>query len=254
MKKRNFVTGIVLTLVLMCGIAIGAAASNGLQAIQAYLNYNITIKYDGEAQNLLDASGNRVYPITYNNTTYLPVRAISDLLGVDVGWDQATQSVLLGKQETRTDLIAAFKPYTHFVNKAEPYYSTGDVQFIQSADKQSKDIGGITVDHWFLLYNRYATGEPHPTENVTCSFNLDGKYSTLTFQAYSAKDTTLTVCGDNGSVLGQYKLKGGEVPQSYTVNLAGTNQLSFIRSPGTDLGGDVRTNDIYCYIFNAFVE
>lgn len=254
MKKRNHISTLVLALVLMCGIAIGAAASNGLQAIQAYLNQNITIKYNGETQTLLDAGGNRVYPITYNNTTYLPVRAISNLLGVEVGWDQATQSVLLGKQETRKDLIAGFTPYTEFVNKAEPYYSTGAVQFIQSADKQSKAIGGVTVDHWFLLYNRYATGAASPDGTVTCSFNLDGKYSKLTFQAYSDKDTTLTVYGDSQSVLGQYKLKGGEVPQSFTVNLANAKQLSFVRSPGSDLGGTGRENDIYCYVFNAYVE
>ena len=252
--KKKLVPTLAMTLVLLCGIIIGAAASNGLQAVQAYLNANITIKYDGEPQTLLDANGNRLYPLTYNNSTYLPVRAISKLLGVDVEWDQATQSVLLGRQETRTDLIAGFKPYTRYVNDAEPYYSTGGVQFIQKSDNQSKAIGGITVDHWFTLYNRYATGQPYPNGNVTCSFNLDGKYNTLTFQAYSAKDTTLTIYGDKENVLGQYKLKGGEVPQTYTVNLMATRQLSFVRSPGMDLGGDVRNNDIYCYVFNAYVE
>lgn len=253
MKKRKLIPALALTLTLLCGITIGASASSTLQEIQAYLNYGITVKYNGEEQTIMDASGNRLYPITYNNTTYVPLRALSNIFGVAVDWDQATQTVLLGSQE-RTDLIASFKPYTSFVNKAEPYYSSGAVQFIQSTDKLKKEIGGITVDHWFTLYNRYATGEPYPTGTVTCSFNLEGKYNTLSFQAYSDKDTTLTVYGDNENILGQYKVKGGEVPQTYTVNLVHTRQLSFVRSPGMDLGGDVRDNNIYCYVFNAFVE
>ena len=36
-----------------------------------------TIRYNGETQTLFDANKNRVYPITYNGTTYLPVRAVS---------------------------------------------------------------------------------------------------------------------------------------------------------------------------------
>ena len=76
----------------------------------------------------------------------------------------------------------------------------------------------------------------------------------MSFQAYSSKDTTLTLYGDNGNVLGQYMLKGGEVPQTYTVNLMGTRQLSFVRSPGIALGGKREENDIYCYVFNAYVE
>lgn len=253
-KQVRRIVGLTALAALLVGAGLGAAASSGVQNVQAQLNANIAIKYDGETQTLLDAGGNRVYPLVYNGSTYLPVRAVSSLVGLAVDWDQASQTVLLGKQETRTDLIASLKPYTTVTNEAKPYYSTGAVQFIQSTDKLTKDIGGITLDHWFALYNRYATGEPAPNVEVTCSFNLEGKFNTLSFQAYSSKDTTLTLYGDNGNVLGQYMLKGGEVPQTYTVNLMGTRQLSFVRSPGMALGGKREENDIYCYVFNAYVE
>lgn len=128
MKTKKQVRRIVILTALaalLVGAGLGAASSSGIQNVQAQLNANIAIKYDGETQTLLDAGGNRIYPLVYNGSTYLPVRAISGLVGLAVDWDQASQTVLLGKQETRTDLIANFKPYTKYVNDETPYYSTG---------------------------------------------------------------------------------------------------------------------------------
>ena len=104
-KKLSHTSALFLAVAIVLSFASGAAAAGGLQEIRAYLNSNITLKLDGEAQVLTDASGVRTYPITYNNTTYLPIRSIGTLLGVEVGWDQATQSVLLGKQPSGVDLI-----------------------------------------------------------------------------------------------------------------------------------------------------
>ncbi len=39
--------------------------------------------------------GTPVLPISYNGTTYLPVRAMGYLLGLGIGWDHATQTVLI---------------------------------------------------------------------------------------------------------------------------------------------------------------
>ena len=43
-----------------------------------------------------DANGKTVLPITYNGTTYLPVRAVGTLLGTEINYDGATSSVLIG--------------------------------------------------------------------------------------------------------------------------------------------------------------
>lgn len=88
-----------------------------------------------------------------------------------------------------------------------------------------------------------------------CSFNLGGKYDTLTFQTYADKDMTLIVTGDNDSVLGQFTLKGGQVPQSLTIDLHGTTQLTFDceQVPGsTSYTGDGK---VWCtYIFDAILK
>lgn len=249
MKGKKALMTLAITLALVCGMAIGASAADTLKEISAYLNYGITIKYNGEAQDLTDAAGNRVYPITYNGTTYLPVRAVSNLLGIGVDWDGATQTVLLGEKADGTDLIDNFKPYNSYTTDID-YRGSLDPEFIQSSEKQTTTIGGNTVSHWFAVRLDYLDDDA-----PECSFNLGGKYDTLTFQTYADKDMTLIVTGDNDSVLGQFSLKGGQVPQSLTIDLHGTTQLTFDceKVPGsTSYTGDGK---VWCtYIFDAILK
>ena len=233
-KPRALILTLCMTLTALVSFTAGAAAAGGLQEIKAYLNSGITLKLDGEAQVLTDASGVRTYPITYNGTTYLPVRSIGNLLGVDVGWDQATQSVLLGKQG-ETDLIDTFKPFDSTKESGK------GVNYIQTADKQTKDISGVSCSHWIELWTwlYYVPGE-----TVSTSINVLGKYDTLTFQYYASSDTILRVLGDNGSVLAEISVTGGQVAKTVSVPLFKTSQLTF----ELEMTGNTQTS---IYIFDA---
>lgn len=97
MKKTRT---IAVTLALICAMALGAAAAVTVQRITADLRPDISVTVDGKKQDLLSQDGAAVSPITYNGTTYLPVRALSEALGLDVAWDQNTQSVILTTPKT----------------------------------------------------------------------------------------------------------------------------------------------------------
>ena len=228
-KKLSRWTALALTLGAVLCFAAGAAAADTLQKITAYLDSGITITLDGEAQVLKDASGTRLYPITYNGSTYLPVRAVAGLAGLEVVWDQATKTVQLG-QSKGIDLIDDLKAY----------HLGGDSRHCQSSGGQTKDISGNTYSHWVSLCS---WGKP-----ATASFNLEGKYETLTFQYYAVEDLTLQVLGDNDSVLGEYSVPGGQVAQTVTVPLLHTTQLTFasIKDPDQDRG--------CAYIFDAHLS
>ena len=100
--KKKLVSILCLAGLMVGCFTAGVGAASNLQEIKAYLNYGITIEYNDVDQTMYDAGGNRVYPITYNGTTYLPVRAVSNMLGVKVDWDQNTQHVLLGNSYVDT--------------------------------------------------------------------------------------------------------------------------------------------------------
>ena len=79
--------------------AAGVYAGANLEKISAYLNHSIGIKVDGVIYN----TGKTLTPITYQNTTYLPVRAIADVLDVPLQYDAKNNQVLIGSILKRSD-------------------------------------------------------------------------------------------------------------------------------------------------------
>lgn len=96
MKKnrqwKGFALGLITATLIFClGTTALAATVRQLDA-----NYSgIKITLDGLELVPKDSNGNIVEPFTVNGTTYLPVRAIADALGLGVSWDGATQTVKL---------------------------------------------------------------------------------------------------------------------------------------------------------------
>lgn len=90
---KNVRKTIVAALVLSSVFVTGAFAGGTI--IQATLRPDIKVAVDGATKTFYDANGAKVYPISYNNTTYLPVRAIGGLMGKSVGWNESTQTISL---------------------------------------------------------------------------------------------------------------------------------------------------------------
>lgn len=72
-----------------------ASAKPASQSVSAQLRYDLTIKVDGVKRTFQDAQGKTVYPLLYNGSTYLPVRAIGELMGKSVSWNNGTQTIML---------------------------------------------------------------------------------------------------------------------------------------------------------------
>ena len=69
------------------------------QKITSYLNKDIKIYYGKNIQTFKDVNGKVIYPLSYNGTTYLPVRAISNLYNANIEWISETSTVVITKNE-----------------------------------------------------------------------------------------------------------------------------------------------------------
>ena len=70
----------------------------GLEIVDVVINKQIKVLYDNAIADFYDANGEKVYPISFKHTTYLPIRAIANLFGFYVDYDAEANTVLLGDQ------------------------------------------------------------------------------------------------------------------------------------------------------------
>ena len=116
MKKQipSFFTGFASAVLLLTLCTTALAASGKV-------SYNFAnVALGGETkitagQDITAANGQKV-PGTIlftdaagGKTNYLPIRAVSDLLGVEIGYDSATKTVLLGKQPAAAGALSSYE-------------------------------------------------------------------------------------------------------------------------------------------------
>lgn len=108
MLKKNLSRALLSLLclaVLLGPLTVRARAASGAAA---RLRPDITIVIDGSERTFYNVSGQQVHPISYNDTTYLPLRAIGELMGKVVTWNKDTKTASL--DGVRTDPAAAGTP------------------------------------------------------------------------------------------------------------------------------------------------
>ncbi len=209
MKKMKFLS-LSLTMALCLGVGAYAASNN--ENISALLNREITITYKGEAQSFQDANGNTVYPITYNGTTYLPVRGVSNLVGLPVSWDQATNTVKLGTDEKQPVYLVkqpSGKPDSRawIINDPEQLKFAGD-----SGIQEFKN--GTTSTIW---------NGSSSSSNSLLYFDVAG-YTQLSFTVAYDKPCTVKVYDQDGGIHSQFDFDGGIMTK--TINLNGAKKIA----------------------------
>ena len=95
--KRRIVS-MLLVLTLTLTFALSGAAQEP-RVVEVELDYTLTVLFDGEPQNFLNAVGLPVLPMWYGWSIYLPVRALANLFEVPIEWEAETRTVILDEGE-----------------------------------------------------------------------------------------------------------------------------------------------------------
>lgn len=113
MKKVNFKSIKNFAIGFIVGISIlttGNAYANttSLEKVQAYVNYDISVAYNGESVALNNA------PITYNDKTYLPLTDVGKITKTNVKWNQKEKRVEMTDQNSKN-----YKVINNYYNSDE---------------------------------------------------------------------------------------------------------------------------------------
>lgn len=207
MKKQITHAVCILALALTClGTGAYAAGTTNSETIQAVMSYETQLKYNGAVQQLKDANGNAVFPILYNGTTYLPVRAVAGLFHTAVDWDAATGTVLLGAK----DKIAV----------------TGDMVKTMSDCDWTTEKGKLVMDGKAYEAGLYS-GEAGFCRTGQAQITLNGKYQTLHMRAVHSRNAKLDILDTDGTVLKSVKTNAGQ-PQEITVDVGGVDAVKLM--------------------------
>lgn len=167
-KKIITITAAVLI------FAFGVMAAPAIQTITAQLRPDLKVVIDGVEQEFYDAAGTQVYPVLYNGTTYLPLRAIGSSLGMSVDWNQDKFTATLTSENTASQssyygsLKTKFGEGEYLVGKdiAPGLYKLtstdkdGDIYWIRWADA-SHEYTSVVASDWadFQCYVEVNNGE-----------------------------------------------------------------------------------------------
>ena len=173
MKKKITALLLATSLCLTMGVTSMAAGTN--ESISVKLDCDVTVAYNGTAQRFADNNGATVYPMNYGGTTYLPVRAVSGLLGLDISFDGTTNTVALKNGGTVTAAKAPVKgnsqTVTALMNRQMSITYNGATQSF--TDVNGKAVYPISYNGTTYLPVRAVSG----LLNLPVSF--DGKTNTV---------------------------------------------------------------------------
>ena len=88
--KRKIVALCLAAVMAVAVVTPARAASPRATAIN--VAYGITLKFNNRVANLTDVNGKTVQPFVYQGTTYVPIRAVSELFGATVSYDGSTNT------------------------------------------------------------------------------------------------------------------------------------------------------------------
>jgi len=143
MHKIKKIHIFVFLIIMISLVSFAAQAKTGTETMRVTYK-QISLHIDGENVDLYDANGIYIEPFIWQDTTYLPLRAVAEALNMEVKWDQASYSVYLseseseqthtsGEQPVRTkgtkEFVAAYHDIRIFVdNEQIELYTPGGIQ------------------------------------------------------------------------------------------------------------------------------
>lgn len=199
MKKTRIV--VLLALTALLSLSTGAFAASKLTEIKAYLNGSIKFRLDGQPWRPLDDKGKEVLPITYNGTTYLPLRVISNALDVPVAWDSATQTISI-RESANLNLYSP-KVKTDFWS--EKSYDVIDKKQLVFGGKQYNGAFAFAAENVGLGWYE---GSPH------VKFDFGQKYNKLHLVVYAQSAMKMRVLnGSNQQLTEEITLEEGRVTE-----------------------------------------
>jgi len=195
LQIKGFAVGFLIA-IMASGTVVWANPGGVLREVF----YGVNVSVNGQMQNF-DADS---MPFISDGRTFLPVRAISEALGVPVNWDGATSTVFVGVQPVGSP----FWSTVPFFQRSGNNVTTGTVTSIGQSFSNAINIGGAYhssgwSDHALNGQHRILTGTIGQVDGTDTN-----------------RDSIINFIGD-GRELASFQIGGADHPRDISVDVSG---------------------------------
>lgn len=191
-KKLSGILALILILALLSVPVLAAAG-----VVEAKLTYrNIRVILDGEEIEMTDANGASTEPFLMNDSTYLPIRAIAEALGLGVQWDDAENTVVLSSDPTLLRAIVVNMGSEKGASMRESV-TLGTEEYYAKYYKQGSAAEGLKAI--LAAGEFYINGSAVPANET--------EFDSFCAEGYALNGTTVLARGEGGKWKATSKLK-----------------------------------------------
>jgi hypothetical protein len=234
---------LICTCLLFVGVGTAVAAQSSLEEIKGYLNSDIRFTLNAAPWTPKSTDGQVLSPLIVDGSTYLPVRAVAEAVGLEVGWLEQEQTVELKRKadaidptvpyrdtaQNGPDILADFDFTQKSSDRNGPY-----IYLNQSVIGESLRVGTRTAIHG--ISSTVRAWDRQASTEASIEFDLQGAYNKLSgfvgmhkrISKYQGGEVgILQVFGDN-KLLAAFQVKDEQDAQDITVPIAQVEKLKLV--------------------------
>lgn len=221
----------IMTMVLMLTMVVSVSASNGTRTLEVIYS-DIQLVVDGIKVELgLDTSGDSIEPFILNGTTYLPVRAVAEALGEEVGWDGSTKTVYIGKRNVTDDKEKYIGNGIEYIDYKEGssyhrfgYVYNDETYIMDNVGNKGNNYIFLNLDNDWMGRDKRWNYIEFPTNGLYSKFRGTVALSD-TYKETSAI-SVLEVYADD-TLVAQYPIESGVMSQEIEVDIKNALKVRF---------------------------
>ena len=207
MLRKKLAFAFIMFLTFMLGALSGVAANaSNLIDIAAQINKGIQIIYEGQQQIFRDSYGEEIFPITYNETIYIPLRSVATMLGQTVKWNGEENTIYLGANEC--------EPISYASRGFNGNKYTWEI-------KESSELMDFSSGLIYHVWN----GSMSSGDYTQTGVSIPEECETLAFTAWAPQDAVVKIYARDHSVIYSFSLEAETLTEK-EITVVGHDYLS----------------------------
>ncbi|MCL2573286.1 MAG: copper amine oxidase N-terminal domain-containing protein [Defluviitaleaceae bacterium] len=207
---KGFVIGVIVTMMLSGTLVMA-------NPVMRELVFGVGVSFNGEVQQFEED----MRPFVIDGRTFLPVRAIADIVGLDVDFDGATNMVIL----TTSGAATAVATGSSF---ADTFFSGSSGSNFAQVDDTATVLG--QTHNNVVQFNSFATNSLYSQHNLGGDFTRwTGIFGHIDGVGVPT-DVSVTITGD-GAVLMEFEKSQHDMPVNIDLDVTGINLIRIDVSP-----------------------